>query len=89
MVTFVFENDSKEKALKFRDQMHEHLKGIPAYIDNQVILTSGTPKYEDGEMEVEYDGHVGKHCIMVTISDPNSKDTKDLINFFHIVDNHD
>lgn len=89
MVTFVFENDSKEKALKFRDQMHENLKGIPAYIDNQVILTSGTPKYEDGEMEFEYNGHVGKHCIMVTISDPNSKDTEDLINFFHIVDNHD
>lgn len=86
MVTFVFENDSKEKALKFRDQMHENLKGIPAYIDNHVMLTSGTPEYEDGEMEFEHGGHVGKHCILLTISDPKSKDTEELIRFFHITD---
>ena len=86
MITFVFENDSKEKALKFRDQMCENLKGIPAYIDNQVMVTSDTPEYEDGELEFEFNGHVGKHCILVTISDPKSKDDEELIKFFHITD---
>ena len=86
MVTFVFENDSKEKALKFRDQMCANLKGIPAYIDNQVMVTSDIPEYEDGEIEFEFDGHVGKHCILVTISDPKSEDTEELIKFFHITD---
>ena len=86
MITFVFENDSKEKALKFRDQMCENLKGIPAYIDNQVMVISDTPEYEDGEIEFEFNGHVGKHCILVTISDPKSKDDKELIKFFHITD---
>ena len=85
MVTFVFENDSKQKALKFRDQLHENLKGIPAYIDNQVTLTSGTPEYDDDFIEFEFDALVRKHCILLTISDPKSEDTEEeLIRFFHI-----
>lgn len=40
MLTLIFENASKEKALKLRDDLCESLVGIPGFIDNEIIVNT-------------------------------------------------
>lgn len=89
MLTLVFENTSKEKALKLRDFLCEALVGIPGFIDNEIIvntqdLDSNTkePLNEEGDLVViDDDGEKHEHCVRLMID--SDKQPKEVTN--HII----
>ena len=54
MLTLIFGNKSKEDALAMRDLFCSSVKGIPGYIENEILITSqltksdGTPEFDFG-----------------------------------------
>ena len=79
MLTLIFGNKSKEDALAMRDLFCSSVKGIPGYIENEILITSqltksdGT-KFEDGESEYNVCGEDYKHVVMVCLSSDNQPD---------------
>lgn len=82
MLTLIFENASKEKALKLRDDLCESLVGIPGFIDNEIIINTydldnntKEPLNEEGELIViDNDGETHKHCVRLMIDSDNQPD---------------
>lgn len=83
MLTIVFDNPSKEEALKMRDMMCTSLVGVPGFIENDIIVNTQDidkdtkkPLNEDGELVcVEPEtGKEYKHCVRLIINSTNQKD---------------
>ena len=79
MLTLVFGNKSKEDALAMRDLFCSSVKGIPGYIENEILITSQLTKsdgtmFEDGESEYNVCGKDYKHVVMVCLSSDNQSD---------------
>ena len=91
MLTLVFENDSKEQALKLRDFLCEALVGIPGYIENEIIVntqdindTTKEPLNEEGDLVViDEDGEKHHHCIRLMID--SDKQPKEVTNHIMIL----
>ena len=84
MVDFIFTHDSKESALKTRDILHECLKGCDAYVNNDIILSDGSPKCESGDLTFQFktkDGKVSefKHCIALLLDSNNDNEYRQVI----------
>ena len=88
MLTLVFENASKEKALKLRDFLCEALVGIPGFINNEIVVNTQDldndtkePLNEEGDLVViDEDGEKHEHCVRLMIaSDKQSKEVTDHI----------
>ncbi len=75
MLTLVFENATKEKALKLRDFLCEALVGIPGFIDNEIVVNTQDidndtkePLNEEGDLVViDDDGEEHRHCVRLMI----------------------
>lgn len=75
MLTLVFENATKEKALKLRDFLCEALVGIPSFINNEIVVNTQDlddntkePLNEEGDLVViDDDGEKHEHCIRLMI----------------------
>lgn len=82
MLTLIFENASKEKALKLRDDLCESLVGIPGFIDNEIIVNTQDldnntkePLNEEGDLIViDDDGEMHEHCVRLMIDSDNQPD---------------
>lgn len=89
MLTLVFENDTKEQALKLRDFLCEALVGIPGFIDNEIVVNTQDidnntkePLNEEGDLVViDDDGEEHKHCVRLMID--SDKQPKEVTN--HII----
>ena len=88
MLTLIFENASKEKALKLRDFLCEALVGIPGFIDNEIVVNTQDldnvteePLNEEGDLiVVDDDGEKHEHCVRLMISsDKQSEEVTDHI----------
>ena len=79
MLTLIFENTSKEHALKLRDFLCEALVGIPGFIDNEIVVNTQDvdertklPLNEDGDLVViDEDGERHEHCVRLMIASDN------------------
>ena len=73
MLQIVFPNESQEEALKLRDQICGSLVGVPAYVENDIIVCSqdldpsGKPLVDDGNLTFVEDGITYEHCVIITI----------------------
>lgn len=82
MLQIIFPNKSKEEALKLRDNLCECLKGIPAFIDNDIIVNAQdvnpetkAPLNEEGDLTcVDSNEELHEHCIRLVISSDKEKD---------------
>lgn len=79
MLTLIFGNKSKEDALAMRDLFCSSAKGIPGYIENEILITSQLTKsdgttFEDGESEYTVRGKIYKHVVMVCLASGNQPD---------------
>ena len=91
MVDFIFTHDSAESALKTRDLLHECLRGCDAYVNNDIILSDGSPKCESGDLTFQFktkDGKVSefKHCITLLVGANNDNEYRHVI---HVSDIND
>ena len=75
MLKLLFENKSQEEALKMRDMICNSLKGIPGFINNEIIVCSQSfdpdtnkPSCEDGNMEIITEGYRLNHVVEIFIS---------------------
>ena len=85
MLTFAISSESKEKALKLRDVLNTSLVGIPAFIENDIIVNTQdldaktkVPLNEDGDLKC-FDPATGKeykHCVRLIISSSNQKENR-------------
>ena len=75
MLKLLFENDSKEEALKMRDMICKALKDVPGFNTNEIIVQSNYidgEESEDGNMEIVAEGHKLQHVVeIVIIGDEN------------------
>jgi len=79
MLTLVFENASKEKALKLHDFLCEALVGIPGFINNEIVVNTQDidehtklPINEEGDLVViDDDGEKHEHCVRLMITSDN------------------
>lgn len=73
MLQIVFPNESQEQALKLRDQICESLVGVPAYVENDIIVCSqdldpsGKPLVDDGNLTFVENGIAYEHCVIIAI----------------------
>ena len=86
MLTLVFSNKSKEDAINLRDLFCSSVKGIPGFIENEILITSQLSKpdgtmYEDGESEYTVCGKLYKHVVMVTLASDNQPEETPEIEF--------
>ena len=84
MVDIIFTHNSTESALRTRNALHESLKGCDAYINNDIILSDGSPKCEPGDLTFQFktkDGKVSefKHCIALLLDSNNDNEYRQVI----------
>lgn len=78
MLTIVFDHDSKEEALSFRDKLCSALVGVPGFVNNDIIVNtqdidkeSLQPLNEEGNLVVtDKDGIKYEHCVRLVINSP-------------------
>ena len=89
-LTIVFDHETKEKALKLRDDLCNALVGIPGFVNNEIIVNTQDidketlqPLNEEGNMVViDKDGEKHKHCVRLIIdSDEQSYEIPNRIMF--------
>ena len=74
-LTIVFDHETKEKALKLRDELCNALVGIPGFVNNEIIVNTQDidketlqPLNEEGDMVVvDKDGEKHEHCVRLII----------------------
>ena len=84
MVDIIFTHNSTESALRTRNALHESLKGCDAYVNNDIILSDGSPKCESGDLTFQFktkDGKVSefKHCIALLLDSNNDNEYRQVI----------
>ena len=84
MVDIIFTHNSTESALRTRNALHESLKGCDAYVNNDIILSDGSPKCESGDLTFQFktkDGKVSefKHCIVLLLDSNNDNEYRQVI----------
>ena len=75
-LTIVFDHETKEKALKMRDDLCNALVGIPGFVNNEIIVNTQDidketlqPLNEEGDMVVvDKDGEKHEHCVRLIIN---------------------
>ena len=92
MLTLVFGNKSKEDAIALRDLFSTGVKGIPGFIENEILITSQLSKpdgtmHEDGESEYTVCGKTYKHVVLIMLSSDNQSEETPEIEF--VIDNPD
>ena len=74
IVTYVYAHNNQEDALRFRDQVHEILRGNKRYISNEILLVSQQepvikdnvlPSEEDGNLILQINGNLYYHCVKI------------------------
>lgn len=74
IVTYVYAHNNQEDALRFRDQVHEILRGNKRYISNEIRLVSQQkpvikdsvlPSEEDGNLILQINGNLYYHCVKI------------------------
>ena len=89
-LTIVFDHETKEKALKLRDELCNALVGIPGFVNNEIIVNTQDidketlqPLNEEGDMVVvDKDGEKHEHCVRLIIdSDKQSREIPNRIIF--------
>lgn len=78
MLTIVIENESKEAALKLRDDLCSALVGIPGFKNNEIVVNlqdidkkTMLPMNEEGDLVVvDEDGDEYEHCVRLMIDSP-------------------
>lgn len=74
VITYVYAHNNQEDALRFRDQVHEILRGNKRYISNEILLVSQQepvikdnvlPSEEDGNMILQINGYQYYHCVKI------------------------
>ena len=89
-LTFVFDHETKEKALKLRDDLCNALVGISGFVNNEIIVNTQDidketlqPLNEEGDMVVvDKDGEKHEHCVKFIIdSDKQSHEIPNRIMF--------
>lgn len=89
-LTIVFDHETKEKALKLRDDLCNALVGIPGFVNNEIIVNTQDidketlqPLNEEGNMViVDKDGEKHEHCVRLIInSDKQSHEIPNRIIF--------
>ena len=89
-LTIVFDHETKEKALKLRDDLCNALVGIPGFINNEIIVNTQDidketlqPLNGEGDMVVvDKDGEKHEHCVRLIIdSDKQSHEIPNRIMF--------
>lgn len=74
-LTIVFDHETKEKALKLRDDLCNALVGIPGFVNNEIIVNTQDidketlqPLNEEGDMVVvDKDDEKHEHCVKLII----------------------
>ena len=84
MVDIIFTHNSTESALRTRNALHETLKGCDAYVNNDIILSDGSPKCKSGDLTFQFktkDGKVSefKHCIALLLDSNNDNEYRQVI----------
>ena len=84
MVDIIFTHNSTESALRTRNALHESLKGCDAYVNNDIILSDGSPKCKSGDLTFQFktkDGKVSefKHCIALLLDGNNDNEYRQVI----------
>ena len=89
-LTIVFGHETKEEALRLRDELCNALVGIPGFINNEIIVNTQDidketlqPLNEEGDMVVvDKDGEKYEHCVRLIIdSDKQSREIPNKIMF--------
>ena len=89
-LTIVFDHETKEKALKLRDDLCNALVGIPGFVNNEIIVNTQDidketlqPLNEEGDMVVvDKDNKKHEHCVNLIIdSDKQSHEIPNRIIF--------
>ena len=89
-LTIVFDHETKEKALKLRDDLCNALVGIPGFVNNEIIVNTQDidketlqPLNEEGNMViVDKDDEKHEHCVRLIIdSDKQSHEIPNRIIF--------
>ena len=89
-LTIVFDHETKEIALKLRDDLCNALVGIPGFVNNEIIVNTQDidketlqPLNEEGNMViVDKDGEKHEHCVRLIIdSDEQSHEIPNRIVF--------
>ena len=89
-LTIVFDHETKEKALKLRNDLCNALVGIPGFVNNEIIVNTQDidketlqPLNKEGDMVVvDKDGEKHEHCVKLIIdSDKQSHEIPNRIIF--------
>jgi hypothetical protein len=89
-LTIVFGHETKEKALKLRDDLCNALVGIPGFVNNEIVVNTQDidretmqPLNEECDMVVvDKDGEKHEHCVKLIIdSDKQSPEIPNRIMF--------
>lgn len=77
MIEIVLSASTKERALELRDALHNALAGCKAYVDNDILLSSGTVNspYDGSMICLDRNGGIHQHRISLVLNlDSYNKD---------------